>query len=53
MWWGLKKVSFQTKDQGTSLVVQWLRIHLAMHGTRVQSLIRELKTPHAVVQLSL
>ena len=26
---------------GTSLVVQWLRIHLPMQGTRVQSLVRE------------
>ena len=27
---------------GTSLVVQWLRIRIAMQGTQVQSLIREL-----------
>ena len=27
--------------QGTSLVVQWLRIHLPMQETRVQSLVRE------------
>ena len=26
---------------GTSLVAQWLRIHLPMQGTRVQSLVRE------------
>ena len=26
---------------GTSLVVQWLRIHLPMQGTRVQALLRE------------
>ena len=25
----------------TSLVVQWLRIHLPMQGTRVQSLVQE------------
>ena len=25
----------------TSLVVQWLRIHLPMQGTQVQSLVRE------------
>ena len=25
----------------TSLVVQWLRIHLLMQGTRVQALVRE------------
>ena len=33
--WKLKVV------YGTSLVVQWLRIHLPVQGTRVQSLIRE------------
>ena len=27
--------------EGTSLVVQWLRIHLPMQGTRVQSLVQE------------
>ena len=26
---------------GTSLVVQWLRIHLLMQGTQVQALVRE------------
>ena len=26
---------------GTSLVAQWLRIHLSMQGTRVQALVRE------------
>ena len=26
---------------GTSLVAQWLRIHLPMQGTRVRSLVRE------------
>ena len=29
---------------GTSLVVQWLRIHLPMHGVCVQSLVRELSS---------
>ena len=33
---------------GTSLGAQWLRIHLPMQGTRVQSL----KIPHAAEQLS-
>ena len=28
----------------TSLVVQWLRIHLAMQGTRVQFLVGELRS---------
>ena len=29
---------------GTSLVVQWLRIHLPMQGTWVQSLVGELRS---------
>jgi len=29
---------------GTSLVVQWLRIWLAMQGTRVQSLVGEVRS---------
>ena len=35
--WGETK----TDAPGTSLVVQWLRIHLPMQGTRVQALVRE------------
>ena len=31
---------------GTSLVVQWLRIHLAMQGTLLQPLVREDHTCH-------
>ena len=30
-------------DRGTSLVVPWLRIHLAIQGMRVRSLVRKLK----------
>ena len=33
------------KHAGTSLVVQWLRLHLPMQGTRVRSLVGELKCP--------
>ena len=29
---------------GTSLVVQWLRIHLAMQGMWIQSLLRKLRS---------
>ena len=29
------------KNCGTSLVVQWIRIHLLMQGTQVQSLVKE------------
>ena len=36
---------------GTSLVVQWLRIHLAMQEIQVRSLGG--KTPHVMEQLSL
>ena len=36
----------------TSLVVQWLRILLPMQGTRIRSLVQELR-PHMPVQLSL
>jgi len=32
-----------TVAKGTSLVVQWLRLHLAIQGTRVQSLVWELR----------
>ena len=34
--------------QGTSLVVQWLRLHLPMQGVRDHSLVRELRShmPH-------
>ena len=38
-WWGLKRVLV-----GISLVVQWLRICLAMQGTWVWSLVGELKS---------
>ena len=36
--WGEKIIKTET---GRSLVVQWLRICLAMHGTLVQSLVWE------------
>ncbi|XP_054944576.1 protein lin-52 homolog isoform X3 [Physeter macrocephalus] len=32
---------FKSRNPGTSLVAQWLRIHLPMQGTRVQSLVQE------------
>ena len=35
---------FKLSYPGTSLVVQWLRICLAMQGTRVQSLVGELRS---------
>ena len=36
---------------GTSLVVQWLRIHQPMQGTQVQSLVREDSTCHGAAKL--
>ena len=41
------------KDRRACLVVQWLRIHLAVQGMHVQTLVRETKIPHAMEQLSL
>ena len=35
---------------GTSLVVQWLRIHLPMQETRVQALVREDPTCHGATK---
>ena len=37
------KVSFHNskKRQGTSLVAQWIRIHLPMQGTRVRAMVQE------------
>ena len=39
-----KDIIYKYFTSGTSLVVQWLRIHLAMHGTQVQSLVKELRS---------
>ena len=40
----LARILIQKSLFGTSLVVQWLRIHLAIHRTWVQSLARELRS---------
>ena len=44
-WYGLNCISPRYKcwGPGTSLVVQWLRFHPVVQGTRVQSLVRELR----------
>ncbi|KAJ8781824.1 hypothetical protein J1605_010808 [Eschrichtius robustus] len=34
-------LSSKPQLRGTSLVVQWLRIHLPMQGTRVRALVQE------------
>ena len=39
---GIKRVErFGKTKSGTSLVAQWLRIHLPMQGTRVRAPVRE------------
>ena len=38
------EVQDQNVNRGTSLVVQWLRIHLAMQGIQVRSLVGELRS---------
>ena len=54
-WWvtvhGVSKSRTQVTDFHFHLVVQWLRVHLALQGTQVQSLVR--KIPHAVDKLNL
>ena len=37
----LTKIKHKEKILGTSLLAQWLRIRLPMHGTRVRALVRE------------
>ena len=41
---------FQDLELGTSLVAQWLRIHLPMQGTRVRALVREDPTCRGATQ---
>ncbi|KAJ8784423.1 hypothetical protein J1605_008267 [Eschrichtius robustus] len=36
-----EKTAHRNEKTGTSLVAQWLRIHLPMQETRVQALVRE------------
>ena len=48
---GQKSTCPRLSPQGTSLVVQWLRVHLPMQGTQVPSLIGELRS-HMLRQLS-
>ena len=40
----IKQTIIQRRNTGTSLVVQWLRIHLPTRGTQVWSSVRELDT---------
>ena len=42
--------SLEIVQPGTSLVAQWLRIHLPMQGTRVQALVREDPTCHVAAK---
>ena len=48
----LRYLSYKIMTQRTSTVVQWLRSHLARQGTRVQFLVRDLRSPQATEQLS-
>ena len=41
--WTVETVTLK-KELGTSLVVQWIRLHLPMQGVRVQSLVGELRS---------
>ena len=41
MFTGVNPCSFKSPHAGTSLVAQWLRIHLPMQGTQVRALVRE------------
>ena len=52
-WWheGNWEDSIQLKKVGTSLTVQWLRIHFAGQGMQVRSLVRELRS-HSLWSLS-
>ena len=46
----LNKKKIQLKMGRTSLVVQWLRIHLPMQGTQVRALVREDLTCHGATK---
>ena len=37
----MNKINLEKKSFGTSLMVQWLRIHLPMQGTQVRALVWE------------
>ena len=45
-----KTTQFKNGQRGTSLVAQWLRIHLPIQGTRVQALVREDPTYHGATK---
>ena len=44
------KTIIQKVVMGTSLVAQWLRIHLPMQGTQVQALVQEDPTCHGATK---
>ena len=46
-----QKIGFRNAMQGTSLVVQWLRIRLPMQGTWVQALVWENPTCRGATEL--
>ena len=52
-YFNMTNVPIRKRNLGTSLVAQKLRICLPIKGTQVQFLVRELRFPHSVEQLSL
>ena len=40
----IKSFVLKSEVPGTSLVVQWLKLHVSKQGTQVQSLARELRS---------
>ena len=52
-YFNMTNVPIRKRNLGNSLVAQKLRICLPMKGTQVQFLVRELRFPHPVEQLSL
>ena len=47
---GRMRKAKRLKALRTSLVVQWLRIHLQMHGTQVRTLVAEDPTCHGATK---
>ena len=48
----LQQNLIKIQEFGTSLVVQWLKIHFSMQGTQVQSLVKKLRSHIPAKQLS-
>ena len=46
----IREMQIKTTMKGTSLVAQWLRIHLPMQGAWVRALVREDPTCHGATK---